>query len=579
MAPHVLGLHPAEKVEDYVARGWWSREVVDEVFLANVRAHPDRLALIDPANKAALVGAEPRRLTWREIESEVEHLAAAFLDLGLRRGDVIGVQLPNTVELVEVYLAGWMIGVVVSPLAMQYREHEVTGMAGQAGFVAFLGASRFGDRAPLEEAVAARERMPSIRHYIRYAASDEVAATPPGVVVVTAAEASDDDRAAVTAYRQLGRNDPNDAMTICWTSGTEAEPKGVPRTHLEWLAGSWAGVDAPEIVESDVLLNPFPMVNMAAFVGLLLPWLRSGCVLVQHHPFDLPVFLGQIAAEKVTYTVAPPALLMMLLHNEALMAQVDLSSLTRLGSGSAPLQPPMVEGWQDRYGIGVINFFGSNEGVALLSCPADFPDPVTRARFFPNYSCAGYQWASRVSAWVQLRLVDLASEREITEPGVVGELRIAGPTVFPGYLGGESRESPFDEQGHLRTGDLFEIAGDQGQYLLYVDRARDLVIRGGMNIAPAEIEGLIAAHPAVTEVAVVGDPDATLGERVAAVVVLNPEAELDLDALVDFLRGQQIASFKLPERLQVVPALPRNPVGKVLKRELRRTAEEVDVTR
>lgn len=108
---------------------------------------------------------------------------------------------------------------------------------------------------------------------------------------------------------------------------------------LEWVAGTWAGVDMPKIAADDVILNPFPMINMAAFVGLLLPWLRMGCTLVQHQPFDLMVFLGQIAKERVNYTVAPPALLMMLLHNEALMSQVDISSDhphgERLGSAAA----------------------------------------------------------------------------------------------------------------------------------------------------------------------------------------------------------------------------------------------------
>ena len=160
---------------------------------------------------------------------------------------------------------------------------------------------------------------------------------------------------------------------------------------------------------------------------------------------------------------------------------------------------------------------------------------------------------------------------DITEPGIVGELRIDGPTVFPGYIGGESMPSPFDERGYLKSGDLFEIAGDEGQYLLYVDRAKDLIIRGGMNIAPAEVEGLIAGHPAVAEVAVFGVPDEVLGERVAAVVSLKPEQSLDLDGLGEFLREKQVAHYKFPERLEVVPALPRNPVGKVLKRDLRAT--------
>lgn len=569
MAPAVRSLHDPAKVEDYITKGWFSRETVDEVFRARVAEDPDGLALIDAANKDALVGAPPRRLTWAELADEVAALTARLAELGLQRGDILATQLPNTVELVEVYLAAWNLGVVVSPLAVQYREHEITGMTSQAEFTAYLTSGRAAERDLLEEVLGYRDRLPSVRHIIRYAAPGQDESVPEGVVGLVAAQASDADRALLARLREEVGNDPNDAMTICWTSGTEAEPKGVPRTHLEWLASSWAGVDAPRITSEDVILNPFPMINMAAFVGLLLPWLRTGCTLVQHHPFDLMVFLGQIAQEKVTYTVAPPALLVMLLHNEALTSQVDLSSITRLGSGSAPLPPSMVAGWQEKHGIGVINFFGSNEGIALLSSPEDFPDPQTRARYFPNYAAPGYEWASRVSKQIQLRLVDLNTGEEITEPGILGELRIDGPTVFPGYINGKDLQSPFDEHGYLKSGDLFEIAGDQGQYLLYVDRARDLIIRGGMNIAPAEVEGLVAGHPAVAEVAVFGVPDDVLGERVAAVVALKPEQSLDLEGLTAFLTDKHVAVFKFPERLEIVPVLPRNPVGKVLKRELR----------
>lgn len=389
----------------------------------------------------------------------------------------------------------------------------------------------------------------------------------------------------MAAYREANPNDPNDCTTICWTSGTEGQPKGVMRAHYDWLNFSWAVVDAlnghgsgseedsadiGELDHNDVLLNPFPLINMAGINGMLLPWLRTGCVLVQHHPFDPPTFFAQVAQERVTCTILPPALLWMLLNNEQLLSQVDLSSLTRLGSGSAPLQPAMVRGWQEKMGLRVINFFGSNEGVALLSSGEDFPDPDDRANFFPRYGAEGADWSSRVSKWVRVKLIDTETGEVITESGRPGELYIDGPQLFAKYVNGEQLANPFDSEGYLKTGDMFEIAGDKQQFLRYVDRAKDLIIRGGMNIAPVALEQLITEHPAVLEVAVVGDPDEKLGERVAAVVVLRPEAELTLDELVDFLRERKIASFKLPERLQIIDALPRNPVGKILKRELRK---------
>jgi acyl-CoA synthetase len=555
-------LHPPERVADYTARGWWSQDTMDALLRAQVARQPDRLAVVDPANKAALVGTEPRRLTWGELDAETDRLATVLLDYGAEQGDVFAVQLPNTVELVIAYLAAWRLGLIVTPFPVQFREHEIVPMAELAEVKYFLTTERIGDRAHAEE--VAGYKLPAV--LLAHGTDLPDGAVPLDRLTVAVGSTVDEYAAAHPA-------DPNDCVTICWTSGTESTPKGVPRTHYDWLAICWATVEAPRLTEDDVLLNPFPMVNMAGINGMFLPWLRVGCVLVQHHPFDLPTFLGQITTERATYTVAPPALLTLLLQRTELLAAADLSSLKQIGSGSVPLQPPMVRGWQERYDIGIINFFGSNEGISLLTDPHDVPDPEQRARFFPRYGVPGYTWSSRVTEWTSVRLVDPATGEEVTEPGVPGELRLKGPTVFAGYLHGERLASPFDEQGYLRTGDVFVIAGDDGQFLEYVDRAKDLVIRGGMNIAPAELEGLIAAHPAVADVAVVGYPDDVLGERVCAVVVLREGHELDLPTLVRFLQDQRIASYKLPERLDIRPALPRNPVGKVLKRQLR---EEVN---
>ena len=561
------GLHPADRVADHRARGWWDDDTVQQLFGEQVARRGDRLAVVDAANKADLTGDPPRRLTWRELDGEVTALAARLLELGLGEGDVLAVQLPNSVELVDVYLAAWSIGAVVSPLPVQYREHEIVSLAEQARFRFFLTCPRLADRAMAAEVAAVADRMPGLERVLAYGAAVTPADLPAGVLALPVGTAGEADRAAVQAHAAAHPVDPNDCLTVCWTSGTESRPKGVPRCHYDWLAICWGTVDAPRMTEDDVLLNPFPMVNMAGIAGMFLPWLRTGCVLVQHHPFDLPTFLGQIGAERVTYTVAPPALLTMLLQNEQLLARVDLTSLTRIGSGSVPLQPSMVRGWQER-GIGVINFFGSNEGIALLSDPHDVPDPVQRAQYFPRYGTPGVRWTSRVSEWVGIRLVDPVTGEEVTEPGHPGELRLSGPTVFAGYLGGDALPSPFDERGALRTGDVFEIAGDRGQFLRYVDRSRDLVIRGGMNIAPAELEGLIGAHPAVADVAVVGVPDPDWGEALVAFVVPRAGAAPTAEALIAHCRAG-LADYKRPRRVELVAELPRNPTGKVLKRELR----------
>ncbi|WP_020500859.1 class I adenylate-forming enzyme family protein [Sciscionella marina] len=566
----IHGLHPTTKVRRYLEAGYWTNETIDGVFREQVRTRGDSPAIVDPTNRPSLVGSTPRRMSWTELDTEVTRTAAWLLERGIGRGDVIGMQLPNGIELVQTYLAAWTIGAVVSPLAMQYREHEVVTMADKAGCTALVTCHRFGDRRPAAEALAVRERIPSLHHVVAFGdPTERPPDAPEGVLDLAPAAATEEDRQRVDAYRAAHPNDPNDCVTIAWTSGTESEPKGVLRAHYDWLCFAWATIEAPKVTTDDVLLNMFPMINMAGICGMLLPWLRTGSTLVQHHPFDPATLFDQLVQERVTYTLAPPTLLWRLLNDEELLGTVDLSNLTRLGSGSVPLQVPMVRGWQERFGIGVINFFGSNEGIGLLSNTDDFPDPQLRAQYFPNYGHTDREWSSRSSKWTRVRLVDVETGKEVTEPGHSGELRIAGPMLFAGYLDHESLPDAFDEDGFLKTGEIFEIAGENGEFLHYLDRTKDLIIRGGMNIAPAELESLILDHPSIAEVAVIGDPDETMGERVASIVVLHPGTQLSLDELVAWLRNKHIASFKLPERLDIRPALPRNPVGKLLKRELR----------
>ena len=187
----------------------------------------------------------------------------------------------------------------------------------------------------------------------------------------------------------------------------------------------------------------------------------------------------------------------------------------------------------------------------------------------------GYSWSISTTRKIRTRLVDLVTGEEITQAGLPGELRFSGPTVFSGYFRAPAlSQRAFDAEGFYKTGDLFEIAGDKLQYYRYVGRSKDLVIRGGMNISSEEIEGLLAACPNVREVAVVGVPDAILGEKLCACVVATEGAQVSLADLKTFLREtQRVAVYKLPEYILQVASLPRNPIGKILKRELRDQAK------
>ncbi|WP_283138363.1 class I adenylate-forming enzyme family protein [Rhizohabitans arisaemae] len=554
--------HPADRVARYIEQGWWTGETVDDLLRAQVAARPGAPAVVDPLNKADLMGGEVKRLSWAELDREVDRVAGVLLEQGVGQGDLVAIQLPNSVEIAATFLAVVRIGAVAVPFPVQYREYELTQLGALTPIKAFVTAVRIADRAGAEFVRDLRPRLPALETVLAWGVVDKA----PDDVVDLGLVAPDPE--VLTRHLAATERDPADLVTVCWTSGTEATPKGVPRCHHDWLAVESICTAAPGLTEADVVLNPFPMVNMAGIGGVFLPWLRSGCVLVQHQPFDLTVYLTQIARERVTYTLAPPPLLMLLLHREEILAKADISSLTRIGSGSAPLPVAMVRGWQERHGIAIINFFGSNEGVALLSDPVHMPDPADRARYFPRPDAGKGDWPGSLAA-MRVKLVDPATGERIVEPGIPGELHIDGPTVFAGYYPGTAAADPFDDEGYLVTGDIFEIAGADGRYLRFVDRAGDLIIRGGVNIAPAELEALISGHPAVAETACVGYPDEVLGERVCAFVVAKPDTQLNAEIVVGFLRERGIASYKLPERVEVVAALPRNAVGKILKRDLR----------
>ena len=547
-----------EQKFDFMANGWWSEATFDSMLRGHVADHPDAVIHVDPPNRAAFFHGEPQRLTWRAIDAKVDLLASHLLAAGVGPGDVVGVQLPNVHELSVSYLATSRLGAIASPFPVQYREHELTTLGNVAGIRAFVTGTTIAGRANAAavEALRTSDAIPSLTVVLAY--GDDV---PAGVVALD--HAAPPNPAALAAHVARHIVDPADCVTLCWTSGTESTPKGVPRSSGDWLNGFWTTIDAPALTETDVILNPFPMVNMGGIAGMFGPWLVTGCRLVQHQPFDLGLFIDQIENERVTYSVAPPTVLTMMLKNDALLAGRDISSLRFLASGSAPLSSWMINGWERDRGVEVINFFGSNEGLCLVGDADSVPNPDDRAVYFPRFGSTGVHFRARHAKWTKVRLVDLETGEDIEVAGRPGELRLSGPTVFPGYWGGVGE--PFDDQGYYCSGDVFELAGDRLQYVRYVDRAKDLIIRGGMNIAPAEIEGVLASHPLIAESVAVAWPDERLGERVCVFAALRPgidPATLTLASVTDHFAAERVAKFKWPERLEIVDALPRNPVGR-----------------
>jgi acyl-CoA synthetase (AMP-forming)/AMP-acid ligase II len=315
---------------------------------------------------------------------------------------------------------------------------------------------------------------------------------------------------------------------------------------------------------------------MAAIGGFLYCWLMRACTLVLHHPFDMQVFLRQIQDEKVAYTIAPPAVLTMLLKKREILDSVDISSLRCIGSGSAPLSEFMVAGFGEDYGIEILNIFGSNEGICLASGPNELPDYGERAQYFPRFGVEDFEWANRTGNNIRTRLVSLDTREEITGPGRQGELEIWGATVFDGYYKSpEANAEVFTADGYFRTGDMFEIAGEgeRPQFYKYVGRCKDIIVRGGVNISPDEIDNELRAHPKLADVCIVGIDDEIMGERIGVAVVPKAGATVRLEDLTDFLRERGMAVFKLPEVLRCVDQLPYNATGKIQRRDVRKLFE------
>jgi non-ribosomal peptide synthetase component E (peptide arylation enzyme) len=258
-------------------------------------------------------------------------------------------------------------------------------------------------------------------------------------------------------------------------------------------------------------------------------------------------------SEKITFTIAPPALLNQLAKAPEMWKQFDFSSLRRIGSGSAPLAPSMIATFRDDYGVEIVNFYGSNEGISLFSTPEDAPEPEVRAGMFSRPA---------PGALIETKVADPESGEEVTVEGERGELLISGATVFDGYFR-HANEDVFSADGYFRTGDLVEICGG-GNFYRIVGRCKDIINRGGMKISPVELDVALEHHPALVEAAVCAYPDERLGEKICACLVPQADAEPPtLPELQQYLLDKGFAKFKLPERIELMERLPRNPLGKV----------------
>jgi len=520
------------RIAALTAAGSWGTQTLHGLLAKHASERPLRLALKDQPNREQLTGDAPHTLSWQQLDRASTHLARQLHQAGVRENDRVMIQLPNIVELPVLYYALSKMNAIASPVPVQYGSHELKHMSQTLDAAAIITINNFRGT---DLGAAARSALP-------------------GVMVLAFGETLQLDTSEGEDWDETPAADANRVVTICWTSGTTGTPKGVPRSHNMWLASGRCTADAGNYCADDTLLCPFPMVNMSALGGFLFPAALHGCAIVLHHPLDPVLFLQQMQDERITFAIAPPALLNQLAKSPEMWNQYDFSALRRVGSGSAPLSPWMIETFDKNFGVDVVNIYGSNEGIALYCAPEKARDPEVRATMFPRPGEDEY---------LKTRVADPETGAPLTAIGERGELLVSGATVFDGYFQHDNADV-FDSDGYFRTGDLVEICGDQGNFYRIVGRCKDIINRGGMKISPVELDLALEDHPSVQEAAVCAYPDERLGEKICACLVMKPGMEpLSMEAMQEYLLKLGLAKFKLPERIEILEQLPRNAVGKV----------------
>ena len=540
-----------ESIQKWTESGAWGKRNLIDYFRFHVRKSPDKVCLVDPLNREALLGQKPERLTYAELNRAVDATAEALLAKGLGKDNIILVQLPNCWELAMLYLAIPRMGGLISPMPMQWRSSELEYIAKLTDAAAIITVGTFGNFNHREMAGNVQAKQAGIREIILLDEIREMARGP------------------VTGKLEGIDIDPNNVFTLCWSSGTEAEPKGCPLSHNNWIFQSTLCFEMAPIHWGDNLITAGPLVNMASIGTVFIPWIIGGGKMVLHHPFDGGAFVMQLMSEEIHYTLLVPAIVNALLKHP-MVDKFDFSKMRAITIGAAPPSLWSVQELKRRWGIEFANIWGQNEGTANVSGNYDIPDMEMRLDHF-LYLGAGSKWtgkATQMSRNVSMKLVNPAIPEGPKAVGDVGELWYRGPNVISCYFRRpDLTATAFDSEGYFNTGDLFQLKDND--CIGFFERAKDIIIRGGYNISAQEVENMILGHPKVMDAAAVAMPDENLGERTCIYVVPKPGESLTLEEIKAFMTEKGIAVYKIPERLEIIAAIPRNPVGKILKKELR----------
>jgi acyl-CoA synthetase (AMP-forming)/AMP-acid ligase II len=488
---------------------------------------------------------EDRRFTYAETWARVRRLAGALARLGAGRGTRIAALHVNSHRYVEAYYATALLGGVFIPLNYRAKPPELEHMLATGDARILLVGERY-----LEMVEALRPRLRALQAIVGF---DGPTRGHPGYEELCAAAAGHEEEAEV---------EDHDTTILMYTSGTTALPKGVMLTHHDFTAYVTANVELADGTPRGAALLCVPLYHIAGATNMMTT-LWTGRRLVLMPQFEPRAWLDVVEREGITHAFLVPTMMKKLL-DEPDLERRDLSRLEILSYGGAAMPFPVVRRAIERFprNVGFVNAFGQTETTSTLTIlgPEDHRLEGTPAEI--ETRTKRLTSIGRPLPDVEVQIV--GEDGEPLPAGQVGEICVRTPRVMKGYAG--STESPLVRDGWLPTRDMGWL--DEEGYVYIAGRKDDMIIRGGENIAPAEVEAVLQSHPAVEEAAVIGVPDLEWGQRVAAFVVLRPGASATAEALGVFCR-ERLASFKKPELFQFVPELPKNPMGKILRRELR----------
>ncbi|MEW5422104.1 class I adenylate-forming enzyme family protein [Amorphus sp. 3PC139-8] len=493
----------------------------------HVRKRGEHPALIGPGGT----------VSYADLDAHAQRMARGFVELGIQPGDRIAVQLPNTTAFVLSYLAAGYAGAVLQTIHMPYRSAEIEPLLAHAKSAAFIGLKETKDFAPAPFVASLRDRLPALKAVIA------LGGDPEGTV----------DFATLTGEAELSpAASPSDPFVLLYTSGTTSAPKGVLVPYEKFLPNAARSARELGIDSGSVILSAAPFSHLYGLFSVNLA-LATGATMAL-----LPAYTPASLAEALT-SYRPSHLFSAPAHMVAAEANgfLDpdrLKSLKLLQISGTACPPALAETVQSRLSDGVV---GQLWGMSELQAGAftRLDDPLD----------ARLGSAGRASPGSELRVMEgdtpALSDTE-------GELQVRGPSLFSGYLDNEeATEGAFTEDGFFRTGDLAVM--DARGFIRITGRSKDVINRGGVKFNPADVEDLIAGHPAVAQCAIVPVPDPTLGERACVAIVPVPGAEPpSLDDLRTYLTEAGVAKTKWPEALVFVEDMPMTPTRKVKKAEL-----------